>query len=115
MVSGGSGTRWGRGRRRDASGVRDAVRALVESERCDEWLTEVPADVLVRLAAPLEMLTFHYHLDPPSDRHLLRAVRVACEAMEDHLDECPADLAGAFRRLRTALATEIGPTRREPA
>jgi hypothetical protein len=102
-------------RERDMGRVREAVRALVDTERCDAWFAEVPGEVLVRLAAPLEMLTFQYYLDPPRDRHLLRAAQVAYEAMEDHLDACPADLAEAFRRLRAAMATEGGPTVREPA
>jgi hypothetical protein len=97
------------------SRVRGAVRALVEAERSDLWLTEVPGEALMQLAAPLEMLTFQYYLDPPSDRHLLRAARVACDGMEDHLDACPADLAAAFRRLRAAMAPESGPTLKEPA
>jgi hypothetical protein len=99
------------------SRVRDAVRALVESGRSDAWLAEVPDEVLLRLVAPLEMLTFQYYLDPPRERHLLRAARVACEAMEDQLDACPADLAEAFRRLRTAMAPAPagGPTLKEPA
>jgi len=97
--------------------IRDAVRALVETDRSDAWFTEVPGDVLMRLAAPLEMLTFQYYLDPPRERHLLRAARVACDAMEHHLDACPADLAEAFRRLRAAMepAPESGPTLKEPA
>jgi hypothetical protein len=57
--------------------------------------------------------------DPPRERHLLRAARVAYEAMEHHLDACPADLAEAFRRLRAATAPapapESGPTLKEPA
>lgn len=99
------------------SRVREAVRGLVETERDDAWLTEVPDDVLVRLVAPLEMLTFQYYLDPPRERHLVRAARVACEAMEDHLDACPADLAEAFRHLRAAMAPaqDGGPTLKEPA
>jgi hypothetical protein len=101
----------------DMGRVREAVRALVETGRGDAWLTEVPDEVLLRFVAPLEMLTFQYYLDPPRDRHLARAARVACESMEDHLDACPADLAEAFRHLQAALApaTEGGPTVKEPA
>jgi hypothetical protein len=117
-MAGGRGmARWrSRAANPDMSRVRDAVQALVETGRGDAWLTEVPDDVLVRFVAPLEMLTFQYYLDPPRDRHLVRAARVACEAMEDHLDACPADLAEAFRHLRAALApaTADDPTLREP-
>ncbi len=95
--------------------VRAAVRDLVESEQSDEWLAEVPDEVLLRLVAPLEMLTFQYYLDPPRERHLVRAARAAYDGMAAHLDACPADLAEAFRRLRAALATESGPTVKEPA
>jgi hypothetical protein len=102
-------------RQHDMGQVRDAVRTLVEGERSDAWLTEASEDVLVRLVAPLEMLTFQYYLDPPRERHLLRAARVAYEAMEDHLDACPTDLAAAFRHLGAAMTAEGGPTVREPA
>jgi hypothetical protein len=118
MIGGRGLARW---RRRagdpDMSRVREAVRALVETGRSDAWLTEVPDEVLLRFVAPVEMLTFQYYLDPPRDRHLVRAARVACEAMADHLDACPADLAEAFRNLRAALepATEGGPTLKELA
>lgn len=109
----------GRRRRRsddpDTGRVREAVRALVETGRGEEWFAEVPDEVLVRLVAPLEMLTFQYYLDPPRERHLLRAARVACETIEDHLDACPADLAEAFRHLRAVVtpAAEGGPTVKE--
>lgn len=99
----------------DMDRLREAVRALVETGRGDAWLTEVPDEVLLRFVAPMEMLTFQYYLDPPRDRHLARAARVACESMEDHLDACPADLAEAFRHLRAALAPAPGgdPTPKE--
>jgi hypothetical protein len=116
---------WVRGRRgrlatADVQRVRDAVRDLVETERSDLWLAQLPDEALVRLVAPLEMLTFHYHLDPPRDRHLVRAARVAWAAMSEHLDACPADLAAALRRVGSAIATEpvsagsrpAGPARR---
>jgi hypothetical protein len=117
---------WGRGWRRhlaaaDIQRIRDAVRDLVETERSDVWLAELPDEALIRLAAPLEMLTFQYHLDPPCDRHLVRAARVACEAMSQHLDACPADLAAALRHVGSALGAEepasagpraVGPARR---
>lgn len=88
----------------DMDRVRDAVRGLVETGRTDEWLATLPDHALVRLAAPLEMLTFQYYLDPPRDRHLLRAATVACQTMAGCLDDCPDDLAAAFRRLDGALA-----------
>jgi hypothetical protein len=96
----------GRGRRTpaDMDRVRDAVRELVETGTTDEWLATLPDHVLIRLAAPLEMLTFQYYLDPPRDRHLARAARVACATMAECLDDCPDDLAAAFRRLDGALA-----------
>lgn len=105
---------WGK-RNRDApvdvGRVREAVRDLVDTGRCDTWYEVVPDEVLIRFAAPLEVLTFQYYLDPPRDRHLIRAARAACEAMDGHLNDCPADLAEAFRRLRAAIA----PTREDPA
>jgi hypothetical protein len=84
--------------------VRGAVRSVVESPRFDDWLLEVPDRILVNIAAPLEMLTFQYYLDPPRDRHLVRAARVACEAVEDDLHDCPADMAAVFRGLGDAVA-----------
>jgi hypothetical protein len=87
----------------DMTEVRAAVRGLVETGRTDEWLATLPDHALVRFAAPLEMLTFQYHLDPPRDRHLLRAARVAYRDMAACLDDCPDDLADAFRRLGEAL------------
>jgi hypothetical protein len=95
----------------DLDRVRSAVRALVETGRTDEWLAELPDHALVHLAAPLEMLTFQYYLDPPRDRHLLRAARVACETMAPCLDDCPDDLAAAFRRLAAAVE---GPAEERP-
>jgi hypothetical protein len=87
----------------DMDRVRDAVRGLVETGKTDEWLATLPDHALVRLAAPLEMLTFQYYLDPPRDRHLVRAARVACATMAECLADCPDDLAAAFRRLGGAL------------
>jgi hypothetical protein len=92
--------------RQDMDRVRAAVRDLVETGRTDEWLAELGDQALVHLAAPLEMLTFQYYLDPPRDRHLLRAARVACETMAPCLDDCPADLADVLRRLETAVEGE---------
>ena len=87
----------------DLDRVRDAVRELVETGQTDEWLATLPDHALVRLAAPLEMLTFQYYLDPQREKHLLRAARVACATMADCLADCPDDLATAFRRLDGAL------------
>jgi hypothetical protein len=84
--------------------IRDAVRGLVETGKTDEWLATLPDHALMRLAAPLEMLTFQFYLDPPRDRHLVRAARVACATMAECLDDCPDDLAAAFRQLDGALA-----------
>jgi hypothetical protein len=102
---------WVRGWRRrlaaaDIQSVRDAIRDLVEAERSDVWFAELPDEVLVRFVAPLEMLTFQYLLDPPRDRHLVRAARVACEAMSQHLEACPADLAAALRHVGSVIAAE---------
>lgn len=96
----------------DMRRVREAVGELVESGQRDVWLADLPDEVLTAFVAPLEMLTFQYYLDPPRDRLLVRAAKVACEAVEEHLDACPASLAGAFSRLRAALNT--APTMKEP-
>jgi hypothetical protein len=111
---------WAPGRRRqlaaaDIARIRAAIRDLVETERFDAWLTELPEQTLVRFMAPLEMLTFHYLLDPPRNRHLLRAARVVCQAMSQHLDTCPADLAAALRQVDSAIAAEPGPRARRTA
>lgn len=90
----------------DPAAVRVAVRALVETGRTDEWLAELPDHALVHLAAPLEMLTFQYYLDPPRDRHLVRAAREAYRMMAPCLADCPDDLATAFRRLADAIEGE---------
>lgn len=87
----------------DMDRVRAAVRDLVETGRTDEWLAKLPDHALLSLAAPLEMLTFQYYLDPPRDRYLLRAAQVACQTMAPCLDDCPEDLATAFRRLAEAV------------
>ena len=86
--------------------VREAVRELVETDRLDDWLATTPDHALTRLAAPLEMLTFQYYLDPPREKHLLRAARVAHDTMSSCLDDCPADLATRFRRLGAAIEGE---------
>lgn len=107
-AAGGAGARgpfsWFRSERVDGPRLRAAVRDVVECERFDTWLDELPGDVLVRVAAPLEVLTFHYYLDPPRDRHLLRAARVAWESVEGCLPSCPRDMAEAFRRLSAVVA-----------
>lgn len=95
--------RWRRTPDADMGRVRAAVRDLVETDRLDAWLATTPDHALTRLAAPLEMLTFQYYLDPPREKHLLRAARVAHDTMSSCLDDCPVDLAAAFRRLGTAI------------
>jgi hypothetical protein len=76
--------------------LRSTVGEVIESRRFDEWLIEVPDWVLVQIAAPFEMLTFQYYLDPPNDGHLLRAARVACDAVEGSREDCPEDMTHAF-------------------
>lgn len=88
----------------DIRRVRTAVKGIVESVRFDDWLEEVPNEVLIQVAAPLEVLTFHYYLDPPKDRHLVRAARVAYESVVSSLPQCPDDMARAFRELSGAVA-----------
>lgn len=80
----------------DMAAVRSAVSGVID--RFDGWLLEAPEPVLIRVAAPLEMLQFQYYLTPPSDRHLLRAARVCCEAAGSglDLDGCPQDMVRAF-------------------
>jgi hypothetical protein len=92
----------------DMRRVREAVGELVESGQRDAWFADLPDEMLLALVAPLEMLTFQYYLDPPRDRLLVRAAKVACAAMDEHLGACPAGLAGPFSRLSAAL------TMREP-
>jgi hypothetical protein len=94
---------WSRSDDLDVALVRAAVRRIVESVRFDDWLLELPADVLVQVAAPLEVLAFHYHLDASQDRHLVRAARVAWESVETSLPRCPPDMAQAFRELLDAV------------
>jgi hypothetical protein len=83
----------------DVGLLRAAVGEIIQSGRFDDWLVAVPDQVLIQVAAPFEMLAFQYYLDPPQDRHLVRAVRVACETVENSSGDCPADMSGAFRRL----------------
>jgi hypothetical protein len=96
--------RWNKSEEVDVERVRSAVRDIVESARLERWLDEVPDEVLVQVAAPLEVLTFHYYLEPPKNRHLVRAARVACAAVEVDLPGCPDEMVAAFRELRTAVA-----------
>jgi hypothetical protein len=84
--------------------LRAAVGEVVDSPRLDAWLLQLPDQALIAIAAPLEMLAFQYKLEPPSDRHLVRAARVACEALAPELDSCPADMAEAFRDIGRAVA-----------
>lgn len=91
--------RWSKSQQLDMQLVRSAVMGVVEADRWDDWLMEVPEHILMRVAAPLEMLQFHYYLSPPQDRHLVRAARVCCEAVEGGMEGCPADMVVAFERL----------------
>lgn len=83
----------------DVGLLRAALRGIIQSGRFDDWLVEVPDQVLVQVAGPFEMLAFQYYLDPPQDRHLVRAARIACETVENSSGDCPEDMSGAFRRL----------------
>jgi hypothetical protein len=83
----------------DVGLLRAAVGDIIQSGRFDDWLVEVPDGVLVQVAAPFEMLAFQYYLDPPQERHLVRAARVACETVENTKDECPEDMSCMFRQL----------------
>lgn len=87
----------------DVQVVRAAVKGVVEAERFDDWLIEVPEQALISMVAPLEMLQFQYYLEPPQERHLVRAARVCCEAVEGGLDGCPEDMVTAFTRLAKAV------------
>lgn len=88
----------------DVRRLRAALGDMIQSGRIDDWLAEVPDRVLVQVAAPFEMLTFQYYLDPPQDRHLVRAARVACETVGNSAADCPGDMTGAFRRLSALLS-----------
>lgn len=83
--------------------VRRAVTGIIESERFDDWLVEMPDHVLVEVAAPLEMLQFQHYLTPPKDRFLVRSARVVWDAVADLLADCPADLATEFAALGASL------------
>lgn len=92
----------------DQAELRAAVGGIVDAPRGADWLQEVPDRVLIEVAAPLEVLSFHYYLQPPSERHLARAARVACEAVRGELGGCPPDMAAAFRRLGRSLRVDVG-------
>jgi hypothetical protein len=92
----------------DLAEVRAAAAEVVEGPRSADWLAEVPDQVLIEVAAPLEVLSFHYYLQPPRERHLARAARVACEAVRGQLAGCPPDMAAAFRRLGRSVRVEVG-------
>lgn len=91
----------------DHPAVRAAVKAVMDAPGFDTWLDVVPDHVLVAVAAPLEILQFHYYLDPPKERHLARAARLTCEALAGKLADCPDDMAAVFRRLAAAVDTPI--------
>jgi hypothetical protein len=83
--------------------LRAALGEIIQSGRFDDWLAGLPDRVLVHVAAPFEMLVFQYYLDPPQNRHLVRAARVACETVENSSGDCPEDMSGAFGRLRAMV------------
>ncbi|MEW2268894.1 hypothetical protein ACNPQM_21325 [Streptomyces sp. NPDC056231] len=87
----------------DIDAVATAVGRIVEADRFDRWLLELPDHVLVATAAPLEMLGFQYHLTPRQDLLLVRAARVVWDAVAGLLDDCPDDLAEEFTLLGVAL------------
>ncbi|MFD9867135.1 hypothetical protein ACFXI8_25635 [Streptomyces niveus] len=87
----------------DMESVRRAVARIIESERFDDWLVEMPDHVLVEVAAPLEMLQFQHYLMPPKDRYLVRSARVVWDAVADLLADCPSDLAAEFASLGASL------------
>ncbi|MFI6418113.1 hypothetical protein ACIBG6_12025 [Streptomyces sp. NPDC050842] len=87
----------------DIEPVSAAVARIVDADQFDRWLLELPDHVLVAVAAPLEMLGFHYHLTPRQDVLLVRAARVVWDAVADLLGDCPDDLAGEFALLGAAL------------
>ena len=91
----------------DLPAVRSAVGDLVEPGSYDSWLMTAPDAVLVRLAAPLEMLQFQYYQPRAQDRHLVRAAQVCCEAADGGLQGCTADMIGAFSRLAKALLPTV--------
>lgn len=91
----------------DYSAVRAAVKAVMDAPGFDTWLDVVPDNVLVAVAAPMEILQFHYYLEPPKDRHLARAARLTCEALAGKLTDCPDDMATLFRRLGEAVEPPI--------
>lgn len=92
----------------DMPTLRAAVRRIVESERYDAWLLEMPDHVLVQVAAPLEMLGFQHYVKPPQDKLLLRAARVVWEGVADLLDDCPPDMAADFAALGAAVDGTAG-------
>ncbi len=83
--------------------LRATVGRIVEADRFDGWLIELPDHVLVAVAAPLEMLGFQHYLTPPRDDLLVRAARVVWDSVADLLADCPADLAAEFASLGAAL------------
>lgn len=91
----------------DPAAVRAAVRDVIEAPRYDAWLMEMPDEMLIRLAAPLEMLQFQFYVVPPLERHLVRAARVSCEACATGLESCPPDMQQAFRALANVVGVRI--------
>lgn len=87
----------------DMARVRAAVAGVVHASAGCDWPYQAPDQVLLETAAPFEVLTFHYYLEPPDDRHLLRAARVMCDVVAAHLPRCPSAVAQAFAQLRDAV------------
>ncbi|MET9619310.1 MULTISPECIES: hypothetical protein [unclassified Streptomyces] len=87
----------------DMDSLRATVGRIVEADRFDGWLIELPDHVLVAVAAPLEMLGFQHYLTPPQDDLLVRAARVVWDSVAGLLDDCPADLAAEFASLGAAV------------
>ncbi|GAA0448439.1 hypothetical protein Aca07nite_72690 [Actinoplanes capillaceus] len=96
--------------RLDSVAVRAAVQGVIEAPRYDDWLMEMPDEMLVRLAAPLEMLQFQFYVDPPLERHLVRAARVCCAACATGLEDCPPDMRAAFRVLADVVGVRLSVT-----
>lgn len=85
--------------------LRAAVAETLLAGDFDSWLISAEEPVLLRLAAPLEMLQFQYERQPPQDQHLLRAARVCCEAASSGLAGCPPSMVRGFEKLARIVQT----------